>query len=60
MKARPFDVAAMGRAEYDITTYQPVLYAARSFEHVEDEIGGFFSRCTDDSIRELRERRVPA
>ena len=50
----------MGRAEYDITTYQPVLYAARSFQHVEDAIGGFFAHCTDDSIRELRDRRVLA
>ena len=60
IQARPLDIAAMGRAEYDITTYQPVLYAARSFEHVEDEIGGFFAHCTDDSICDLRERRVPA
>jgi phenylalanine-4-hydroxylase len=60
MQVRPLDIVAMGRAEYDITTYQPVLYAAHSFGHVEDEIGGFFARCTDDSIRELSERRVPA
>lgn len=60
MQIRPLDIAAMGRAEYDITAYQPLLYAARSFEHVEDEIGGFFAHCTDDSIRELNERRVPA
>ena len=60
IQVRPLDVGAMGRAEYDITTYQPVLYEARSFEHVEDEIGGFFADCTDDSIRELSERRVSA
>ena len=60
MKVCPLDVRAMGRAEYDITAYQPMLYAAHSFSHVEDEIGGFFSRCTDDSISELDHRRVPA
>jgi phenylalanine-4-hydroxylase len=60
MRVRPLDIAAMGRADYDITAYQPVLYAARSFAHVEDEIGGFFAQCDDDSIRELSERRVPA
>ena len=53
MKVRPLDFGAMGRADYDITAYQPVLYAARSFSHVEDEIGGFFAHCTDDSISEL-------
>ncbi len=60
MKVRPLDLRAMGRAEYDITTYQPTLYAARSFTHVEDEIGGFFASCTDDSISELHHGRVPA
>jgi len=60
MQVRPLDLAAMGRADYDITAYQPVLYAARSFAHVQDEIGGFFAQCDDDSIRELSERRVPA
>jgi phenylalanine-4-hydroxylase len=59
-QVRPLDIAAMGRAEYDITTYQPLLYAARSFEHVEDTIGDFFTHCDDESIRELSERRVPA
>ena len=58
MTVRPLDIAAMGRADYDITAYQPVLYAARSFSHVEDEIGGFFASCTDDSIAELQQRKV--
>jgi phenylalanine-4-hydroxylase len=58
MTVRPLDIAAMGRAVYDITAYQPVLYAARSFSHVEDEIGGFFDACTDDTIDELQRRRV--
>ena len=58
MKVRPLDLAAMGSADYDITSYQPVLYAARSFSHVEDEVGGFFSSCTDESIQDLSQRRV--
>jgi phenylalanine-4-hydroxylase len=60
MKVCPLDVRAMGRAEYDITAYQPVLYAACSFSQVENEIGSFFAGCTDDSISELDHRRVPA
>ena len=60
MKVRPLRHRAMGRAEYDITAYQPVLYAARSFSHVEDEIGGFFAHCSDDSISQLDHRRVSA
>jgi phenylalanine-4-hydroxylase len=60
MKVRPLDIRAMGSADYDITAYQPVLYAARSFAHVEDEIGGFFASCTDDSISELQHGRVHA
>ena len=42
------------------TLRQPLLYAALSFSHVEDEIGGFFTHCTDDSISQLDHRRVPA
>ncbi len=60
MNVRPLDLRAMGSADYDITSYQPVLYAARSFSHVEDEIGGFFDSCTDDSISELHHGRVQA
>jgi phenylalanine-4-hydroxylase len=53
MELRPLDIAAMGRVDYDITAYQPVLFAAESFNHVEDVIGTFFSTCTDDSIAAL-------
>ncbi|CAM3256631.1 phenylalanine 4-monooxygenase [Nocardioides dubius] len=47
---RPLDLVAMGTADYDITAYQDVLYAAESFSHVEDVVGGFWSSCTDESI----------
>jgi phenylalanine-4-hydroxylase len=51
---RPLDVAAMGATSYDITTYQPLLYAGESFSHVEDVVGGFFDTCDDDRIAALR------
>jgi phenylalanine-4-hydroxylase len=47
---RPLEVAAMGSTTYDITAYQPMLYAAESFSHVEDVIGEFFETCDDESI----------
>ena len=60
MEVRPLDVAAMGSTNYDITVYQPVLYAAVSFEQVEDVIGGFFAGCDDDSILALTHQGVVA
>lgn len=53
MNIRPLDVLAMGTTEYDITRYQEVLFAARSFAHLEDVIGGFWADCDDDSITAL-------
>jgi phenylalanine-4-hydroxylase len=50
---RPLDVAAMGSTTYDITAYQPMLYAAESFSHVEDVIGEFFETCDDATIAEI-------
>lgn len=50
MEIRPLDLVAMGTMDYDITQYQPVLYAARSFTEVEDVVGQFWSTCGDDSI----------
>ncbi|GAA5042847.1 phenylalanine 4-monooxygenase [Nocardia callitridis] len=46
---RPLDVAEMGRATYDITHYQPVLYCADSVDEIEDVIGGFFETMDDDT-----------
>ena len=34
MEIRPLDFAEMGTIEYDITKYQPVLYAAESMDHL--------------------------
>jgi phenylalanine-4-hydroxylase len=39
---RPIDVAAMGTIDYDITRYQPVLFAASSFGHMVDVVSEFF------------------
>ncbi len=58
---RPLDLVAMGTADYDITAYQDVLFAAESFSHLEDVVGGFWAECTDDSIAALTQRlRMPA
>ncbi|MHB8682163.1 MAG: phenylalanine 4-monooxygenase [Acidimicrobiales bacterium] len=39
---REWDVVAMGRQDYDITHYQPVLFEAPSIEFVIAELGAFF------------------
>jgi phenylalanine-4-hydroxylase len=48
VEIRPWDLAAMGRQAYDITVYQPVLYAAPSFEQMCDELTRFFDEYRDD------------
>jgi phenylalanine-4-hydroxylase len=50
---RPFDIAAMGILEYDITRYQPVLFAASSFNQVEDELMSFFGSYDEDRFAQL-------
>jgi phenylalanine-4-hydroxylase len=54
MRIEPLALAEMGTTEYDITVYQDLLYAAESFEHVEDVVGGFWDTCDDDSIDKLK------
>ena len=46
---RPLEIAEMGVHEYDITRYQPILYAAESMDHLLDVVGGFFETCDDES-----------
>jgi phenylalanine-4-hydroxylase len=46
---RPFDLRAMGTTAYDITAYQPLLFAGRSLQHVIDELGSFLSTYDDDA-----------
>jgi phenylalanine-4-hydroxylase len=50
---RPLDVAAMGVQAYDITHYQPILFAADGIEHLLEVVGGFFAGCDDDAPARL-------
>ncbi len=50
---RPLDFAAMATVDYDITHYQPVLFAAESMDHLVDAVGGFFAACDDDTPARL-------
>jgi len=50
---RSFDFAAMGTAEYDITHYQPVLYAAPSFAQLVDDLMSFYSSYDDEVAARL-------
>jgi phenylalanine-4-hydroxylase len=57
MEIRPIDFGEMATIEYDITRYQPVLYAARSMEHLFDAVGGFFATADDDTPARLAPAR---
>src|SRR5699024_11826388 len=54
MEIRDLDLADMGTLNYDITQYQPVLFAARSMDHLEDVVGDFFATVDDDVVARLR------
>ena len=45
---RPWDLAQMGTLDYDITRYQPVLFAAESFERMADDLAAFFTGYDDE------------
>ncbi len=49
----PLDFARMGSQGYDITSYQPLLFAARSHEHLMDSVGAFFSEYDDETAARL-------
>lgn len=53
MQIRPLDFAAMATIDYDITHYQPVLFAAESFDHMVDAVGEFFATADDDTPARL-------
>lgn len=44
----PWELAAMGTRSYDITRYQPALYAAPSMSELIDRLGTFFDDFDDD------------
>jgi phenylalanine-4-hydroxylase len=46
---RPLDFAQMGSMEYDITRYQPVLFAASSYEALVDELTEFYEGYDDEA-----------
>ncbi len=50
---RPWDLVAMGTTTYDITTYQPVLFAAPSFPEMVDTLGEFFVTFDDEAAARL-------
>lgn len=51
---RDWDLATMGTLDYDITQYQPVLFAAPSMDFVFDELTAFFDDFDDDTPRGTR------
>ena len=53
MEIRPLDIAAMATVDYDITSYQPVLFGAASFGELEDVVGTFFATVDDDTPARL-------
>jgi hypothetical protein len=50
---RELDITEMGTHDYDITVYQPTLYAADSIEQLLDVVGEFFASCDDDTPARL-------
>ena len=50
---RDFDIQAMGTLDYDITRYQPVLFAAESFDRLIDELTAFFDGYDDEEYARL-------
>ena len=53
MEIRPLDFHAMATIDYDITKYQPVLFAAETMDHLVDSVGSFFASCDDDTLARL-------
>ncbi len=48
---RPFDIVAMGTTPYDITRYQPVLYAGASVDQVVTDLSRWFQVFDDAWFR---------
>lgn len=55
---RPLDIRAMGTHSYDITKYQPVLFAADSTEALIGEISEFLDHYDDDAFSRLTSPRL--
>lgn len=54
MEIRPLDLAQMGTLNYDITAYQPILFAAESLDHLDDVVGSFFDSCDDETPQRIK------
>jgi phenylalanine-4-hydroxylase len=52
---RPWDLTAMGHQPYDITVYQPVLFAAPSFAAVLADLARFFDTYDEAAFARLTE-----
>jgi phenylalanine-4-hydroxylase len=52
-EVRPWDLLAMATQDYDITRYQPVLFAAASFEQMLADLHTFFSSYDDKACDRL-------
>ena len=50
---RPLDFKEMGREDYDITRYQPVLYSLQSMNELYDRLLEFYSTYDDEVHRSL-------
>ncbi len=57
---RELDVAAMGVQPYDITKYQPILFAADGMNQLMEVVGGFFAECDDDTAARSAASHAPA
>ena len=57
MEIRPLDFHEMGTIEYDISRYQPILFAAESLDHLVDALGAFFAEFDDETPGRLAAER---
>lgn len=61
MEIRALDFWDMGTLVYDITHYQPILFAAESMTHLVDTVGAFFTDFDDETpVRLEREAAAHA
>lgn len=52
-EVRPLDFHEMGTFDYDITHYQPVLFACDGMSELTERVGGFFAEFTDETPARL-------
>jgi phenylalanine-4-hydroxylase len=57
---RPLDFHTMATLEYDITHYQPILFACDGMSELTESVGGFFAEFDDDTPARLEHESRPA